>query len=203
MEQLFNKAVKLGKSEYVGLAKALIPCSETSLSYSEIISLAFNILLKSPTFEQTRIPMFEYQMSSKSVKGVGSCVYYDLNYASKLIKAFIYDDIKPEDYIAANGVEKNDWYASKGGTAGSTGSKNQPSQSSQVSSVTSSKPTDNTSSSNSSSSKPESGVSSDNSSSSKPESESSSSSSAPSEDKPAESSDTSSSTDGEDGEPMD
>lgn len=123
MEQLFNKAVKLGKSEYVGLAKALIPCSETSLSYSEIISLAFNILLKSPTFEQTRIPMFEYQMSSKSVKGVGSCVYYDLNYASKLIKAFIYDDIKPEDYIAANGVEKNDWYGNKGGTAGSTGSK--------------------------------------------------------------------------------
>jgi len=203
MEQLFNKAVKLGKSEYVGLAKALIPCSETSLSYSEIISLAFNILLKSPTFEQTRIPMFEYQMSSKSVKGVGSCVYYDLNYASKLIKAFIYDDIKPEDYIAANGVEKNDWYGNKGGTAGSTGSKNQPSQSS---SVTSSKPTDNTSSNNSSSSKPESGVSSDNSSdssSSKPESEPSSSSSVPSEDKPAESSDTSSATDGEDGEPMD
>ena len=206
MEQLFNKAVKLGKSEYVGLAKALILCSETSLSYSEIISLAFNILLKSPTFEQTRIPMFEYQMSSKSVKGVGSCVYYDLNYASKLIKAFIYDDIKPEDYIAANGVEKNDWYGNKGGTAGSTGSKNQPSQSSQGSSVTSSKPTDNTSSNNSSSSKPESGVSSDNSSdssSSKPESEPSSSSSVPSEDKPAESSDTSSATDGEDGEPMD
>ncbi|HBJ10968.1 MAG TPA: hypothetical protein DDY61_04620 [Ruminococcaceae bacterium] len=206
MEQLFNKAVKLGKSEYVGLAKALIPCSETSLSYSEIISLAFNILLKSPTFEQTRIPMFEYQMSSKSVKGVGSCVYYDLNYASKLIKAFIYDDIKPEDYIAANGVEKNDWYSKSGGTSGSTGSKNQPSQSSQVSSVTSSKPTDNTSSNNSSSSKPESGVSSDNSSdssSSKPESEPSSSSSVPSEDKPAESSDTSSATGGEDGEPMD
>lgn len=204
MEQLFNKAVKLGKSEYVGLAKALIPCSETSLSYSEILSLAFNILLKSPTFEQTRIPMFEYQMTSKSVKGVGSCVYYDLNYASKLIHAFIYDDIKPEDYIAANGVEKNDWYASKGGTSGGS-SKNQTSSSSQTSSVTSSKPTDDTSSNNSSSSKPESNASSsDNSgsSSSKPESESSSSS-APSESKPSESSEVSSSSDGEDGEPMD
>lgn len=111
MEQLFNKAIKLGKSQYVKLAKSLMPCSETSLSYSEILSLAVNILLQSPTFEQTRIPDFSYQMPSKSISGVGSCVYYDLNYASKLIHAFIYDDIKPEDYIAANGIEKNDWYA--------------------------------------------------------------------------------------------
>lgn len=110
MEQLFNKAIKLGKSQYIKLAKSLMPCSETSLSYSEILSLAVNILLQSPTFEQTRIPDFSYQMPSKSIRGVGSCVYYDLNYASKLIHAFIYDDIKPEDYIAANGVEKNDWY---------------------------------------------------------------------------------------------
>ncbi len=111
MEQLFNKAIKLGKSQYVKLAKSLMPCSETSLSYSEILSLAVNILLQSPTFEQTRIPDFSYQMPSKSISGVGSCVYYDLNFASKLIHAFIYDDIKPEDYIAANGIEKNDWYA--------------------------------------------------------------------------------------------
>lgn len=111
MEQLFNKAIKLGKSQYVKLAKSLMPCSETSLSYSEILSLAVNILLQSPTFEQTRIPDFSYQMPSKSIRGVGSCVYYDLNFASKLIHAFIYDDIKPEDYIAANGIEKNDWYA--------------------------------------------------------------------------------------------
>ena len=110
MEQLFNKAIKLGKSQYIKLAKSLMPCSETSLSYSEILSLAVNILLQSPTFEQTRIPDFSYQMSSKSISGVGSCVYYDLNYASKPIHAFIYDVIKPEDYIAANGVEKNDWY---------------------------------------------------------------------------------------------
>ncbi len=110
MEQLFNKAITLGKSQYIKLAKSLIPCAETSLSYSEILSLAFNILLQSPAFEQSRIPDFSYQMASKSIKGVGSCVYYDLNYASKLIHAFIYDDIKPEDYIAANGVEKNDWY---------------------------------------------------------------------------------------------
>lgn len=134
MEQLFNKAITLGKSQYIKLAKSLIPCAETSLSYTEILSLAFNILLQSPSFEQTRIPDFSYQMTSKSIKGVGSCVYYDLDYASKLIHAFIYDDITPEDYIEANGVEKNDWY---------TGSTVKPSSSSS-SSTGSSKPTEST-----------------------------------------------------------
>lgn len=132
MEQLFNKAIKLGKSQYIKLAKSLMPCSETSLSYSEIMSLAFNILLQSPTFEQTRIPDFSYQMPSKSISGVGSCVYYDLDYASKLIHAFIYDDIKPEDYIETNGVEKNDWYAgavSKKPTSSKPSTANKPSSS--------------------------------------------------------------------------
>lgn len=138
MEQLFNKALTLDKGKYMSLAKALMPCSETSLSYSEILSLAFNILLSSPTFEQTRVPMFEYLMTSKSISGVGSCVYYDINYAAKLVKAFIYDDIKPEDYIAANGVEKNDWYANRNSTK--TTSKNSSSSSISSSRVTSSKP---------------------------------------------------------------
>jgi len=110
MEQLFNKAVKMEKSQYVKLAKALIPCSETSLSYNEIMSLATSILLHSPSFEQSRIPLVEYQMGSKSVPGAGSCVYYDLDFAGKLLHSFFYDDIKPEDYIKENGVEKNDWY---------------------------------------------------------------------------------------------
>lgn len=138
MEQLFNKAIKLDKGKYMSLAKALMPCSETSLSYSEILSLAFNILLQSPTFEQTRIPDFSYQMPSKSIRGVGQCVYYDLDFAAKLIKAFIYDDIKPEDYIETNGVEKNDWYANR--NSSQTASKKPSSSSSSASRITSSKP---------------------------------------------------------------
>lgn len=160
MEQLFNKAIKLGKSEYVKLARALIPCSETSLSYSEIISLAVSILLKSPTFEQTRVPQAEYLMPNSGY------VYYDLDFAAKLIHSFIYDDIKPEDYIAEHGVEKNDWYAnrySKPGTTSRTSSGTQSSASSKptqnsstfssdVSSITSDTSSDNTSSEDTSSS---------------------------------------------------
>ena len=122
MEQLFNKAVTLTKSQYISLAKSLIPCSETSLSYSQIISLAVNILLNSPTFEQSRVPLTEYQMGSKSVSGSGSCVYYDLDYAGKIIKAFVYDDITPEAYMEANGIEKNDWYANRYSTSSKTNS---------------------------------------------------------------------------------
>ena len=122
MEQLFNKAVTLNTTQYISLAKSLIPCSETSLSYSQILSLAVNILLASPTFEQSRVPLTKYQMPSKSISGYGSCLYYDLDYAGKIIRAFIYNDITPEDYMKLNGVEKNDWYAKRYSTSSNTAS---------------------------------------------------------------------------------
>ena len=113
MEQLFNKAITLNKSQYVKLAKSLIPCSETSLSYGQIMGLATDILLHSPTFEQSRLPQQEFLMPSPS--GYGSVVYYDLDFASKLIHAFFYDGITPEEYIETNGIQKNDWYREKHG----------------------------------------------------------------------------------------
>ncbi len=122
MEQLFNKAVTLNTAQYISLAKSLIPCSETSLSYSQILGLAVNILLDSPIFEQSRVPLTEYQMASKTVSGYGSCLYYDLDYAGKIIRAFIYNDITPEDYMKLNGIEKNDWYAKRYSTSSNTAS---------------------------------------------------------------------------------
>ena len=50
-----------------------------------------------------------------SPSGYGSVVYYDLDFASKIIHAFFYDGINPEDYIKTNGIEKNDWYREKHG----------------------------------------------------------------------------------------
>ena len=120
MEQLFNKALTLPKSEYLGLVKAMLPYTETSLSLTEIMGLAWDVMLKSPTFAQSRVPLTEYQMPGKSIKGVGDCVYYDLDYAKDLLHAFFYDNITPEDYIKQNGVRKNDWYANATGNAGIT-----------------------------------------------------------------------------------
>ena len=82
---------------------------ETSLGYSDIISLA-GILAGDVKFEQTRIPMHEYLISGDYRKATGSStVYYNFGYASKILHAFIYDDILPEAYIEANGVDKTDW----------------------------------------------------------------------------------------------
>ena len=143
MEQLFSKATLLSKARYVSLANALIPCSQSSLSVDQILSLATGVLLKSPTFEQSRIPLEDYLMPSKSVPGAGSCVYFDLDYAKDVLHAFIYEDILPVDYMEANGIRKNNWYkgatsspgnnnTSQGG-ASSDSSSSQPSSSSDTS----------------------------------------------------------------------
>ncbi len=138
MEQLFNKAVKLKKSKYVDLVRSLIPCSETSLSYSEIIDLAVNILLDSPSFHQDRIPREDFLMPRPQTNA-GWVAYYDLGFAEKLIHAFIYDDITFDEYIEKNGIEKNDWYggirvpSNNKKPSNSTGSSNTSSNNSTVS----------------------------------------------------------------------
>ena len=111
MEQLFNKAIKLEKTKYINLVKALIPYTETSLSYSEIMGLAMDVLLESPTFEQTRMPLDDYQMSAPYIPREGSTVYYDLEFAKNLLHSFFYEDVTPEKYVEKNGISKNDWYA--------------------------------------------------------------------------------------------
>ncbi|MBO4692946.1 MAG: LCP family protein [Clostridia bacterium] len=119
MEQLFNKAVKLDKSRYPKLAKALIPCTETSLSYTQVLNLAFNVLLDKPTFYQTRFPQDDWLMAFRW-KGYGSVVYYDLDYASRVLHSIIYENKTLEQYVEENGVEHNDWFAKREKTAKSS-----------------------------------------------------------------------------------
>lgn len=115
MEQLFNKAITLEKSKYTKLAKALIPCTETSLSYSQILGLAFNVLLNKPTFYQARIPQDNWQIPFR-YSGYGSVVYYDLEFSSKVLHALFYEGITVEEYLETGKVEKNDWFAKIGKT---------------------------------------------------------------------------------------
>ncbi len=148
MEQLFNKAIKLPKSKYLDLIKALIPYTETSLSYGEIYDLAVKVLLHSPTFEQTRMPLTEYQMKAPYIPRVGSTVYYDLDFAKNLLHDFFYEDISPKDFVEKNGIGKNDWYAQ---VAGGSGASSNPSDSSSVNSGSDTPSTPDTSSGDSSS----------------------------------------------------
>jgi len=109
LNQLFQKAKSLDKSKYPAVIKAALPCCETSLSYTEILDLALSVMLKSPTFKETRVPDTKYIMKAPKTSA-GSIVYYDLNFAANLIHSFIYDGVSPEDYIKENGIEKYDWY---------------------------------------------------------------------------------------------
>lgn len=113
MQELFSKAVTLKKSQYYGLAKALLPCSETSLDLDEILSLAFDILLEHPAFEQYRVPQTEWLMPF-NYQSYGSCVYFDMEYAKNAIHAIIYDGLTVEQYVEKNPIQKNDWFASIG-----------------------------------------------------------------------------------------
>ena len=110
LSQLFNSVKSKSKTEYVTLIKALSPCCETSLSYSEIFSLAIDVLLKKPTFKESRVPDANYIMTAPTTD-LGAVAYYDLNFAANLIHAFIYEDIKPEDFISTFGIEQNDWFS--------------------------------------------------------------------------------------------
>lgn len=121
MTQLFNKALTLQLTQYPNLIKTMLPYVETSLKYQDIYDLAMILLKDGITMKQDRIPTDRMIINvGLPVLYVGSSVYYDLDYASKLIHAFIFDDITFEDYMEANGVEYKRWFNGKLSTDGTS-----------------------------------------------------------------------------------
>ena len=110
LEKMFDKALKLNAEQMIELVKTVAPMCETSVTYSKAISIAMDILFENPTFAETRIPSQGYLMKQPSTSA-GSVVYYDLEFAAKLIHSFIYNNVTPETYISTNGIELKDWYA--------------------------------------------------------------------------------------------
>lgn len=110
MQQLLNKALSLKIAEYPKLITALLPYLKTSLGPDKILEIATLMLSSKPTFNQTRMPQLSYTMSSPTNK-YGAILYYDLDFATKLIHSYIYKDIPFDQYIKENGIEKNDWYS--------------------------------------------------------------------------------------------
>ncbi len=114
MEQLFQKALELDLSKYPMLIRTLLPCMETSLSYSDIFDLAGIFLTEDLTFDEARIPVDEAVIDDDfRPKGLGSCVYYDLEFAADLMNNYIYADLSFEDYIEENGCRFRKWYTGK------------------------------------------------------------------------------------------
>jgi LCP family protein required for cell wall assembly len=139
MEQLLNKALSTDVSKYSGIIKAILPHMETSLSFNEVLSLGTHVLGGKVQFQQTRVPQKDYVISDSFViSGGGMVVYYDLDYAAKIIHSIIYGDLTQDEYIKQNGVEKKDWYGAGQSTTSSNGSssKNSSTTNSSASSVT-------------------------------------------------------------------
>ncbi|MBR6793555.1 MAG: hypothetical protein IKM48_04260 [Clostridia bacterium] len=84
---------------------------ETSLSYAEIFNLAGLLTNSGLTFKEARIPATEALIAyGLNVKGLGSCKYYNLDYAADMLNAFIFEDIAFEDYMEENGIDRTPWF---------------------------------------------------------------------------------------------
>lgn len=124
MRQLFNAVKNIDKSGYVSLARALVPCTETSLEFDKIVNIGWGMMTNKPEFEEYRIPLTEADadrekgekgsdydfLMTPTPSGYGSVIYIDLDYAAKVIHAILYEEMTAKEYIAANPIEKNRWY---------------------------------------------------------------------------------------------
>lgn len=114
MEQLFNKALSMGKSKYPSVIKALLPHMETSLTYADILGMS-GILTGDISFKQARIPQGYAMQVPKAQYDfpsyLGAALYINLDYAAEMLHGFIYDDIHPDDYIKQYPADTTPWYS--------------------------------------------------------------------------------------------
>lgn len=113
MTLLLKKALNTNPLKYPSILNKLTPYIKTSLSNSKMLSLA-SFLLRRPEMVQSRIPHNEYIIDD-NFKGAGaSTVYYNYEFAGKVLRAFLYDGIMPEEYFLQNGVDKTKWFKENG-----------------------------------------------------------------------------------------
>jgi len=109
--QLYEKLLQVGIGEYDDYIDLLLPYVESSLSTVDILRLGYCLAFMDLETVQLRAPQTDWVISSGySVKGAGSTVYYDLEYAGEAMRAMIYDDLTYEEFKKANPVRKNEWY---------------------------------------------------------------------------------------------
>lgn len=124
MNKLFDKMFTMPTKDYPKLIKALIPYAETSFSYSDVLKFA-GVFLGDVTFEEMRIAMPEYIINADYRPYGESSVYYNYEYAGKMLHDFIYNSVTPEQFMELNGVDKTGWFNWSGSSgSGSSGSGN-------------------------------------------------------------------------------
>ena len=113
MKLLLEKALATSPLKYPYLISKLTPYIKTSLSNTEMLSLALFVAGK-PEMVQSRVPHNQYIIDD-NYKGAGSSsVYYNYEFAGKVLHAFFYNDIIPENYFDKYGVDKTKWFTASG-----------------------------------------------------------------------------------------
>ena len=113
MRQMLDKALSIRASQYPRLIKALLPYMEISLDYSEIFEMAGILTNEGLQLKEERMPSFDIMIEyGLNVPRLGSCCYYNLDYAAKQMNAFVFEDISFDQYIQENGVDLTEWYPS-------------------------------------------------------------------------------------------
>lgn len=102
----FEKIKATPKSKIFSLIKPSLKYVETSFKLSKIFSMFNDIASKNYKTEQISIPCLKapVDVDHKIESGVGSksTVFYDVKYAGEMIRAFLFKDVKPEEYYEKN-----------------------------------------------------------------------------------------------------
>lgn len=99
MGLVFEKIMNLGKANIPGLIKTLLPHMKTSLSFKTIFNIYSCVKGKNFEFKTMQVPLPEYTIDPDYIYNSKSTVFYDLDYAGKLINEVIYENADPKTFI--------------------------------------------------------------------------------------------------------
>lgn len=96
LQEVFDKALKMGPTEYPKMLSVILPQLETSLNGNDFMKIGFSVMrCGSSRIEQERFPLDEdINHKNSTINGV-SYVVSDLSVTSAKLDRYIFDDIKP------------------------------------------------------------------------------------------------------------
>ncbi len=104
LRQLFNEALDMNPLRYPEFAKQFLQVCDTSLDFSDCISLA-GIMVRKPEFVDLRLPVDEDLISGNYYVNGVSYVYYDTAATAEKLRDFIYNDVIPGEEDSSGEAE--------------------------------------------------------------------------------------------------
>ena len=106
LTKIFEKALATPKSKIFSLIEPCLKYLKTSFKLTEILKICRDFMGRKYVLEQISVPNQNAPLNRdyKIIRGgqETSTVFYDLKYAGKLINAYIYKDIKPDQFLKDN-----------------------------------------------------------------------------------------------------